>query len=108
MARDFGPEALPVEDRYFPTAGASPVQRDMWSAILKAADELYTACVMDNEQAGWAIVNANIIVAFWGRGSVVNQRYGIRAKEVLESRDVGGALADVDLVGVGRLFGRIR
>lgn len=53
-------------------------------------------------------MNANIIVAFWGRGSVVNQRYGIRAKEVLESRDVGGALADVDLVGVGRLFGRIR
>jgi len=41
MARIFGLEALPTDGSMcFPTAGASPSQRDIWSLILKSSDDL--------------------------------------------------------------------
>jgi len=86
MARDFGPEALPIDGstHYFPTTGSSPVQRNTWSEILGSLDALYGACVRDGERAGWATVGSNIIVAYWARSSIMNQRYGIRARSGIE------------------------
>jgi len=42
----------------------------------------YMKCVLNGEQAGWATVNTNIIVAFWARRSVMNQRYGSRVRSM--------------------------
>lgn len=95
MARDFGPEALPIDGpMYFPTAGSSPVQRDLWSAILASLNELYVVCVLNREQPSWATVNANIIVAFWARRSIMNRKYGIRAQSGFENLNSSDIIQD--------------
>ena len=82
MARDFGSLSLPITDHtYFPATGSLPFQTDTWQSILATLDSLYTACVL-GEDAGWATAGRNIVVAYWGRESVMNRDYGIRARVV--------------------------
>ena len=96
MARDFGPRSLPTTDHtYFPTTGSAVSQSDTWESILSTLDSLYTACAISGEP-GWATVGTNIVVAYWGRQSVMNQDYGIRAGVAL-----GGGVSSVDILGPG-------
>ena len=95
MARDFGSLSLPITDHtHFPATGSLPFQTDTWQAILATLDSLYTACVL-GEDAGWATAGRNIVVAYWGRESVMNRDYGIRA------RVVGVDDLSVDTLGIG-------
>lgn len=83
MARDFGPTSLPInDDTYFPTSGSLPFQSDTWELILATLDSLFTACALGGD-AGWATAGRNIVVAYWGRDSVMNRDYGFRARVVL-------------------------
>ena len=88
MARDFGPMSLPINDHtYFPTIGSLPYQTDIWQSILATLDSLYTACALGGE-SGWATAGRNIVVAYWGRESVMNRDYGIRARVVVGVDDL--------------------
>ncbi|CAF9943800.1 MAG: hypothetical protein ALECFALPRED_001342, partial [Alectoria fallacina] len=88
MARDFGPTSLPITDHtYFLTTGSMPYQTDTWQSILATLDSLYTACVLGGE-SGWATEGRNIVVAYWGRESVMNDDYGIRARAVVGVDDL--------------------
>lgn len=79
MARDFAPASLPMSDGTdFPAAGAEPFQSDTWGAVLAGLDGLYTACVL-GERVGWAVVGRGVVVAYWGRESVMDRDYGFRA-----------------------------
>ncbi len=99
MARDFGEDALPMEGRaYFPSAGSVPVQTDTWSALLRSLGVLYNACLLNGESAGWHVLDNDIIVAFWSRRSVMNQRYGIRGRTVLEPLNLSAAASNSDSV----------
>ncbi len=70
--------SLPITDHtYFPTTSSLPSQADTWQSILATLDSLYTACVL-GESAGWATAGTNIVVAYWGRESIMNRDYGAR------------------------------
>ena len=76
MACDFGSMSLPITDHaYFPATGSLPFQTETWQSVLATLDSLYTACVLGGE-AGWATAGRNVVVAYWGRGSVMERDYG--------------------------------
>lgn len=78
MARDFGPMSLPTSDHtYFPTVGSLPFQTDTWQSILTILDSLYSACVLAEADEGWATSGRNVVVAYWGVGSIMNRDYGV-------------------------------
>ena len=79
MTRDFASQALPISgDRFAPTSQAKAVQRSSWLFLVRSLEYLLSVCVRDNGLPGWAMDTKNIVVAFWPRTSVMNEKYGIR------------------------------
>ena len=83
MTRDFSDDAFPWYGGYFLTSGASGIEIDEWSRLLLLLDGLLLVCLAELKLPGWvADANNNIIVAFWNKGSIMDQRYGIHAQLV--------------------------
>ena len=84
MTEDFYGNALPTEaGSYFPTDRAARVQMDTWYSISGVITDLFDTCVEGRGLPGWASVAGNIIVGFWPRSSLANQRYGLDAAAAL-------------------------
>lgn len=79
MTRDFAGDALPISGNHFaPTSRALSTQQNSWLFILRSLETLLSVCVHDSELPGWSMDTQNIVVAFWPRSSVMNEKYGIR------------------------------
>lgn len=82
MVRDYTPDALPMANgRYYPTARSPKTQLDTWYHILRTVQPLYAGCMYDpdTDSSGWATVSGGIVVSFWPRDSLMNERYGVYA-----------------------------
>ena len=80
MTRDFASDALPISNgRFAPTQKASPTQISSWLFIIRAFQSLLSVCVRGDGLPGWSMDTKNIVVAFWQRGSAMNEAYGIHA-----------------------------
>ena len=86
MTRDFAGDALPISgNRFAPTNRALSTQQNSWLFLIRSLEALFSACVQGRGLPGWAMDTQNIVVAFWPRTSVMNEKYGIRRL----SRQVG-------------------
>ena len=85
MTEDFNNNALPTESgSFFRTDSAARIHMDSWYEISVVIRDLFDSCVEGRGMPGWANVAGNVIVAFWPRSSLTNQRYGLNARATLD------------------------
>ena len=96
MAKDFGRDALPTRSGEYHPPRRGPIQTlTTWYHILRVADILYRRCILEPpvNEAGWAMVSEGIVVAFWPRVSVINERFGLNIQLAIESPNVTDVLS---------------
>ena len=96
MAKDFGRDALPTRSGEYYPPRRGPIQTlTTWNHILRVADLLHRRCILERpaNEAGWAMVSEGIVVAFWPRYSVINERFGPTIPLAIESPNVTDALS---------------
>lgn len=88
MAKDFGRDALPTRSgEYYPPRRGPIKMLTTWNHILRVAEILHRRCILEPpaNEAGWSMVSDGIVVAFWPRVSVINERFGPGVQLAIES-----------------------
>ena len=79
MTKDFGNDVLPTDNGgFFPATTSTVHQMDTWRTIWGKIVGLLHECVRENELPGWALETRNIVIGFWMKGSVMDNKYGAR------------------------------
>ena len=79
VRRDYANDVLPFAPPtagYLPTSGL-PLQTDTWARVYGMANGVLDTCVRREKTPGWGVIGEDIVVAFWPRGSFIDQAYGL-------------------------------
>ena len=96
MAKDFGRDALPSRSGEYRPPRRGPIQTlTTWNHIFRVADLIHQRCILvpTANEAGWAMVSEGIVVSFWPRVSVINERFGLNIQSEIESPNVTDVLS---------------
>ncbi|KAL9128764.1 MAG: hypothetical protein Q9217_002613 [Psora testacea] len=79
ILRDFADDSLPFappSTGYLPASGL-PLATRTWAEVYALVNGVLDTCVRKQEKPGWAVLGEDIVVAFWPRGSFIDQAYGL-------------------------------